>query len=163
MTTWRLSRISLAIAAAAAITGLTACSSGTPATNAPALTSAVVQTAEPTSSLTREDAQGAVTFKITPRNLEVSGTTLDFDVVLDTHSVDLAWDLAAQAKLTTDTGLEVSGQSWPVGAGHHVEGLLTFPANTADGTPLLDGATTLTLTITATDVPERVFVWQLAQ
>lgn len=160
MTTWRLPWIPLIIAAVLAITGLAACSSGTPATNTPAPIAAVVQPG-PASSLMREDSQGAVIFKITPRNLAAPGTTLDFDVVLDTHSVDLAWDLAAQAKLTTDTGLEVSGQSWPVGAGHHVEGLLTFPANTADGKLLVDGATTLTLTIRETDVPERVFVWQL--
>lgn len=159
MTTWRLPRIPFIITVAIAITGLAACNTDTLAMNAPTPTSAVVQP-ELAASLTREDTQGAVTFKITPRNLDAAGTTLDFDVVLDTHSVDLAWDLAAQATLATNTGREASGQSWPIGTGHHVEGLLTFPANTPDGKPLLDGATTLTLTIMDTDVPERVFVWQ---
>jgi hypothetical protein len=117
----------------------------------------------PSANLARSDAQGTVEFVVTPLNLSSPGETLDFDVAMNTHSVDLAWDLAAQSTLATDTGLEVKGTSWPVGSGHHYEGTLTFPARTADGQPLLDGAKTLTLTITDADAPERVFEWDLAQ
>lgn len=120
---------------------------------------------EPDSSsdagLARSDAQGAVEFVVKPLNLGAAGATLDFDVSMNTHSVDLGWDLAAQSLLTTNTGLEVMGQSWPVGSGHHYEGTLSFPVLTADGAPLLEGAATLTLTIRDTDVPERVFTWEL--
>lgn len=113
--------------------------------------------------LARNDAQGAVEFVVTPVNLTSPGETLDFDVSMDTHSVDLSWDLAAQSVLTTDTGLEVKGLGWSAGGGHHYESTLTFPAKTADGKSLLDGAKTLTLTIKDAGVPERVFVWELSK
>lgn len=80
---------------------------------------------------------------------------------MDTHSVELAWDLAAQSALSADTGLEVGGLNWPAGSGHHVEGTLAFPAQTADGQSLLAGATTLTLTIRDAGAAERVFSWEL--
>lgn len=112
-------------------------------------------------ALARSDDQGAVGFVVTPLNLQAPGDTLDFDVSMTTHSVELAWDLAAQSRLVADTGREVSGQSWPVGSGHHYEGTLSFSATTADGQRLLDGAKSLTLIISGTDVPERVFDWDL--
>jgi len=96
---------------------------------------------------------------VTPLNLSQPGATLDFDVSMNTHSVNLAWDLAAQSELTTDTGREVKGQKWPVSGGHHVDGTLTFPSQTTDGTPLLAGAKKLTLTIQDAGAPERIFEW----
>ena len=119
-------------------------------------------TAQP-GGLTREDGQGAVTVKVTPLNLEGPTATLEFAVVLDTHSVDLSMDLTQLAVLRADTGAEVSASAWPVGSGHHYEGTLSFPAQTTDGTSLLDGATTLTLVIKDVDAPERLFEWSLAQ
>jgi hypothetical protein len=114
-------------------------------------------------ALARTDSQGAVEFVVTPLNLTTPGASLDFDVAMNTHSVSVSWDLAAQSVLKTDAGLEVKGLSWPVGGGHHYDGTLTFPAQTADGKALLDGARTLTLTIRDTDVPERVFTWSLSK
>lgn len=128
-------------------------------TNGPAATPAAA--AGP--ALPRTDSQASVEFVVTPLNLTAPGETLDFDVSLNTHSVDLSWDLAAQSVLSTDTGLEVKGASWPVGGGHHYEGTLSFPAKTADGKPLLDGAKTLTLTIRDAAAPARVFVWALSK
>jgi hypothetical protein len=113
--------------------------------------------------LPRSDSQGAVEFVVTPLNLSAPTATLDFSISMNTHSVDLGWDLAAQSVLRTDSGREVSGQSWPVGSGHHYQGTLSFPAVAADGQPLLTGATTLTLIINSTDVPERAFAWQIAR
>jgi len=112
---------------------------------------------------TQVDTQGAVEFAVTPLNLTTPGETLDFDVALNTHSVDLSWNLAAQSVLATDTGLEVKGLSWPVGGGHHYESILTFPAKTADGKLLLEGAKTLTLTIRDAGAASRVFEWDLSQ
>ena len=112
-------------------------------------------------NLARTDAQGMVEFVVTPLNLSSPGETLDFGVAMNTHSVDLSWNLAAQSALRTDTGLEVRGLKWPVGGGHHYEGTLAFPAKTAEGKTLLDGATTLTLNIRDAGAPERVFVWNL--
>ncbi len=111
---------------------------------------------------TRIDEQGAVTFDVTPLDLDSPGDTIDFEIVMDTHSVDLGWDLAAQAVLRTHTDLEVQGAGWPVGTSHHHSGTLSFPARTAEGVPILDGAGTLTLLIRDTEVSERAFVWVLA-
>ncbi len=129
----------------------------------PATTSPRASSATGDSALTRSDEQGAVRVAVTPLNLDPASDTLDFSVDLSTHSVDLSWDLASQATLSTDTGLQVAGASWPVGSGHHVEGTLSFPARTADGRALLEGARTLTLTLRDTDVAERTFVWDLAR
>lgn len=114
-------------------------------------------------ALARTDSQGAVEFVVTPLNLTAPGETLDFDVSMNTHSVDVSWDLAAQSVLKTDTGLEVKGLTWPVGGGHHYDGTLTFPAKTADGKALLEGGKTLTLIIRDADAAERVFVWDLSR
>ena len=127
----------------------------------------IAPTAPPTpsdaeQSLARIDSQGAVEFAVTPLNLTTPGETLDFDISLNTHSVDLSWDLAAQSVLTTDAGLEVKGLSWPVGGGHHYEGTLTFPTKTADGKFLLDGAKKLTLTILDAAAASRMFEWELS-
>ena len=113
--------------------------------------------------LTREDGQGAVTVKVTPLNLNTASATLDFAVVLDTHSVDLSMDLTQLAVLQADTGVLVNASVWPVGSGHHYEATLSFPAKTAEGTSVLDGATTLTLIIKDVDAPERIFEWALSQ
>ena len=113
-----------------------------------------------TEQATQTDDQGAVTVEITPLNLANAGETLDFQVVLDTHSVDLSMDLAALTALTTDTGKTIQALKWdaPLG-GHHVEGTLSFPA-AMEGSPLLEGASKITLTIKNLDAPQRVFVWE---
>jgi len=110
---------------------------------------------------TRTDQQGAVVVDVTPLNLDNPGQTLDFQVSMDTHSVDLSMDLAMLATLATDTGLQVEPISWdgPRG-GHHVSGTLSFPA-TADGKPLLAGASQLTLTIKSVDADVRTFTWSI--
>ena len=108
----------------------------------------------------RVDEQGAVEIVITPINLNDPGETLDFQVSMNTHSVDLSMDLATLATLETDTGHAVEAALWdaPRG-GHHVQGTLSFP-DSLDGKLLLDGVTRLTLIIRDIDAPERVFVWE---
>lgn len=107
------------------------------------------------------DEQGAVAVAVTPRNLDPGATVLDFEVAMNTHSVDLSMDLAELATLTTDSGTQITASSWdaPQG-GHHVSGVLSFNALGEAG-PLLDGATTLTLTLVNVDAPERSFTWSL--
>ena len=142
---------------------LAACSSATPATEQALSQPASVseEDASASNSLTRSDAQGAVTVNVTPANLDNPSDQLEFDVALETHSVDLSMDLATLATLTTDTGLTVQATTWdaPRG-GHHVEGKLLFPA-TKDGKTILDNASKLTLTITDVDAPSRVFEWPI--
>ncbi|CAG0987620.1 hypothetical protein ANAEL_02110 [Anaerolineales bacterium] len=113
------------------------------------------------SEMTRSDQQGAIIMEITPINLGVPADTLEFEVVLTTHSIDLSMDLATLSTLTTDTGVSVESTLWdaPRG-GHHVEGKLIFPA-TKDDKSVLEGATKLTLTIINVDTPTRIFEWEL--
>jgi hypothetical protein len=113
-------------------------------------------------NLTKSDSQGAVTMEITPTNLENPGDAVIFDVLMDTHSVDLSMDLAQLAVLSTDTGKTVQATLWdaPRG-GHHVEGKLTFPS-TKDGFDLLDDAKSVTITITNVDAPTRIFIWSIS-
>ena len=112
--------------------------------------------------LVRTDNQGAVTFSVQPLNLDFPSDCLNFEVSMNTHSVDLSMDLATIATLTTDNGNSVQGISWdgPRG-GHHVSGTLSFPSSNAEK-PILDGATKLTLTINNIAAPERVFTWDLS-
>jgi hypothetical protein len=103
--------------------------------------------------LTRSDSQGAITIEVKPKNLSNPSDTLDFEISLTTHSVDLSMDLAALSTLTTDDGRTVQAILWdaPRG-GHHVSGTLSFPTG-INGEELLAGAKTLTLTIKDVDAP----------
>jgi len=117
---------------------------------------------QPEQALTLTDAQGSVTVEVTPLNLSDFGDTLDFEVAMNTHSVDLSMDLSALAVLQTDTGKSVQPLTWDgASGGHHVSGTLSFPAQ-ADGAALLEGTTTLTLVLKDVDAPERVFTWEVA-
>jgi hypothetical protein len=154
---------------------LTAC--GGPSPTQPGNISAVVPTdqfvpdsatplAEPTTqaeaTAVQIDEQGAVKVSVTPINLQTARDALEFEIVLDTHSIDLSMDLATLATLTNDTGRTVTPIRWdgPPG-GHHVAGVLSFPAE-MDGVPLLDSASRLTLTLRDIDAPERVFSWEVS-
>lgn len=107
------------------------------------------------------DEQGAVAVSVTPLEASDDATTLDFEVAMNTHSVDLSMDLAQLATLVTDIGGEVQAVGWSGEAGgHHVSGVLSFPA-TDDGATLLQGATTITLTLENVDAPARTFTWSL--
>jgi hypothetical protein len=107
------------------------------------------------------DKQGSVTVVVEALDLVAEQETINFEVSLDTHSVDLSMDLASLARLTTDTGQNVQAIAWDAQrGGHHVSGILKFPA-IIDGKPVLDGSSRLTLTISNVDAPERVFAWDL--
>lgn len=123
--------------------------------------STVNQAQSGSDDLVRTDNQGVVTVSVQPLNLASPGDSLNFEVSMNTHSVDLSMDLATLATLITDNGSSVKGSSWDGSlGGHHVSGTLTFPAN-VDGKPVLDGATKLILTINNVDAPERTFTWDL--
>jgi len=112
-------------------------------------------------SWTRMDGQGAIVVEVTPLNLNAASEQIEFDVALNTHSIDLSMDLAALSTLTTDTGLTAAAELWdaPLG-GHHTSGKLVFPS-TQNGVSLLGGAIRLRLTIKNLDAPSRVFEWDL--
>lgn len=111
--------------------------------------------------LARIDEQGAVVFDVIPLNLGVPADTLEFDVAMNTHSVDLSMDLAALSTLSTDAGVTVQASKWDATpGGHHVQGTLIFPA-AQDGKSILEGASKLTLTIVDVDAASRVLEWEL--
>lgn len=147
---------------------LAACSGAPVELAAPAAApsdSGAAETAVQSPALSHEtliDDQGAVSVTVTPLKLNDPGASLEFDVVMDTHSVDLSMDLATLATLTMDSGRSVSATLWDAApGGHHVSGVLSFPA-TVDGASLLEGASHLTLTIRNVDAPERVFIWNVS-
>lgn len=109
------------------------------------------------SALTREAEGGNVVVEVTPLDWPPQpGVNLSFQVALNTHSVDLSYDLSQIAALRTSEGIEVSALAWdsPAMGGHHVMGTLTFP-------PLpLDGASWIELDIyDVAGVPARTFQW----
>ena len=81
---------------------------------------------------------GAVTVKIDPVRVDAAGA--EFQVVFDTHSVNLDFDVARNATLT------VAGASWPGATwsgdgpdGHHREGTIRFgPGGPAQGAAVLN-------------------------
>jgi len=107
---------------------------------------------------------GGVTVKVTPANLKDSDAdTLDFTVSLDTHTVELNYDLVQLAVLTDNLGNEYSPASWTPeqSDGHHVGGLLSFGDRV---TILEEGVTELTLTVKdVAGIAERFFVWSINQ
>ena len=113
------------------------------------------------SDLSRTDEQGVVVVIVTPLNLDQSGETLDFDVALDTHSVDLSMDLAQMTELSTDKGVVV--KPIKMGCTHgraSCSGDISLPAK-MDGVSVLAGATTLTISMKEVAAPERIFTWQM--
>lgn len=114
------------------------------------------------SAATQTSEGGEVTVEVV---WEGEGAGPTFDVVMDTHSVDLdGYDLRKQAVLRNDRGQEVRARAWdaPKG-GHHREGKLSFPEKTADGSDLI-GSDTRKIELLIRDVagvPERKFEWNL--
>ena len=84
----------------------------------------------------------------------------NFDLKLDTHSVDLdALDLS-NAVLRNDRGETLAARPWaaPKG-GHHREGTLTF---SGDASRFFAGAKWIALVLTGVgDVPERTLRWEI--
>lgn len=135
----------------------------------PATTPAQASNASPTQQAGAEviqlaeltDSQGAVTMVVKPLELNSTQDTLNFEVSMDTHSIDLSMDLAALATLSTDTGMTVQAARWDAQlGGHHVSGTLSFPSR-VEGKTMLDDASKLTLIIKDVDASERVFTWDM--
>lgn len=80
----------------------------------------------------RQDSQASVTIEVTPAG--GTSSTLIFDVSMNTHSVELGYDMTKVATLSDDQGRTYPAKSWDgPGGGHHREGSLTFevPAGAA--------------------------------
>jgi hypothetical protein len=115
----------------------------------------------PAESSAQIDEQGAIAVEVSRPSFNASTGAVEFEVDLNTHSVDLVMDLAALSTLSTDNGISVGAASWdaPRG-GHHTSGTLSFSLP-SDAGSLFQSAGKLTLTINDLEVPSRVFEWEL--
>ena len=122
-----------------------------------ALLSAALAFAQAGGSLKRTQRTGGVTVRVTPTNLsEPMAATIDFQVVMDTHAGDLGFDLTQVATLLGEMG-SVSPSAWSGGkGGHHLEGILSFPARELRR----PGPLTLTLRDVGSD-KDLNFVWEI--
>jgi hypothetical protein len=105
---------------------------------------------------------GDVTVRLTWRGPQAGPI---FNVVMDTHSVDLnPYDLSKMVVLHTDDGRESVPLSWDAPAGgHHRKGKLLFRELAMDGKPLV-AADTEYIELVIYDlsgVPTRSFKWLL--
>jgi hypothetical protein len=108
--------------------------------------------------LTRTHSGAGVTVKVTYLNPKET-ESVRFEVVLDTHSVNLdGYDLKVLSVLRDETGKEYqSTQVENKGSGHHREIILIFPKSSS-------GAKRLDLVIKdIAKVKERSFSWHLSQ
>jgi hypothetical protein len=109
--------------------------------------------------ISRLDTQGAVEIEVIPKEIRLMEGMLDFEVLLNTHSIDLSMDLAQLSILETDTGFSLTAAWSGLPGGHHISGVLSFPAE-SDGAQALADASRIIITIRDIDAPERVFVWE---
>ena len=89
---------------------------------------AAYQSPAPQIPQTKTDEQGQVIVKITPVDLGAETPSWKFQIVLDTHSVELDYDFLEAVSLFDEQGKKYKAISWegsPPG-GHHREGILTF-------------------------------------
>ena len=73
--------------------------------------------------------EGAVSVMVLPKNITMV-SPWEFEISLDTHSVELNQDLKQVSILSDDKGNEYNPIRWvgPDSGGHHLEGVLIFQA-----------------------------------
>ncbi len=106
---------------------------------------------------TKQSEENNVTVVVSPRAITPESQTVDFEITLDTHSVELDADLSAEAKIITDSGAPLAALSFegdPPG-GHHRRGVLRMPLPN----PLPNQLVLVLPRMGAAQ--ERVFTWAL--
>lgn len=103
------------------------------------------------------DDQASVTVTVTPTLLSEESEEWKFDVVMDTHSVELDQDMTKIAILIDERGKEYKALNWdgPTG-GHHREGILTF-------SKVIPVPKSVELKISDIGGVVRIFNWQLSK
>lgn len=103
---------------------------------------------------TQTNEKGSVIVEAIPISL-TRGKNASFTLTFTTHTGDLSYDIGTIAKLTDNKGNIYNPVSWTGGkGGHHIEGILTFPA-------IAESTQKLTLTVPGIDNQDRVFEWKL--
>ena len=102
----------------------------------------------------QQNQEAEVTVEVTPLKLS-SKENAEFNVVFDTHSVNLDKSLKEISVLEDDKGNIYNPISWSGGiGGHHIEGNLLFP-------PFSKDAKSAKLTIKQIGGVDRIFKWNL--
>lgn len=106
---------------------------------------------------TKTNEESSVTIEATPLELGQEAKTWRFNVVLDTHSVDLSQDMVEVSFLADNQGNVYQPTAWegPPPGGHHLEGVLVFDA--VEPTPS-------SVNLVIKDIggtPERLFEWEI--
>ena len=105
----------------------------------------------------RTNSDGQVSVAVAPKNLAMNASVWEFEIVLDTHSVELDYDLAKNSSLIDSFGNKYMPLGWegdPPG-GHHRKGVLKFQ-------PLTGRQESVELKIfDVGGVGERAFSWRL--
>ncbi|MCR4274696.1 MAG: hypothetical protein NUW02_01450 [Candidatus Campbellbacteria bacterium] len=107
---------------------------------------------------TKIDEQAGVTVSVTPEINLVDSQEWKFDIIMDTHSVELDQNMTEVAVLVDDFGNEYGPTTWegaPVG-GHHRGGVLVF-------TPIVPYPQHLKLNIQGVGGVQRSFSWILTE
>lgn len=105
---------------------------------------------------TKTDEQNSVTVTITPANISPQAGEWQFNVLIDTHSVELDQDMVKISVLIDDQGKEYKPLRWE-GAepgGHHREGMLVFKQITPN-------PKSLGVKISGIGNVDRSFVWRI--
>ena len=104
---------------------------------------------------TQQNNAGRVEIDVTP--LALDGDIWEFEVALNTHSVDLGFDLTEMGVLRCDRGQEFEAVAWDGSGpgGHHRSGVLKFAAP--------DHPTSFVEVVIrdVAKVPERIFKWDV--
>ena len=113
------------------------------------------QTSQNQTSLeTQSNEAESVTVEAKPEVLE-AGKEVVFDLSLNTHSVELDYDIASISILTDDKRNQYQASSWSGNkGGHHISGKLVFPT-------LKEDAKQITLTVKGIAGKDRVFSWNI--
>ena len=112
--------------------------------------------AQQNKSASQEIEGGNVTVIVAPKNLKV-GEKPEFEVLFETHSVDLNFDVSQISNLSDDKGNILTIPNWegsPPG-GHHRKGTLTF------NSPLSETEYAELVILDVAGVKERRFKWSL--
>jgi hypothetical protein len=115
----------------------------------------MAQPATPKALAAQTSRGGGVTVSVTPKDVAADAQRWQFEVVFDTHTVDLNHDVVKSAELIDAAGGRHAPLAWdgdPPG-GHHRKGVLSFkPLGSVDE---------VRLQIREVGMPERVFRWSL--
>jgi len=104
----------------------------------------------------KSNKQNSVRIDVRPVQL-LSGKPAKFEIRMNTHSVDLSYDMVAVSTLKDNQGREYRPINWEGSSddSHHRQGILEFPK-------LETNTASITLVIRKiAEVPERIFEWSV--